>query len=70
MERQRSGGKIECVGNLAHGGAFRPDLDQISKYREAAFLSQRAERGERIFCFHISNIMETFEVVKQRMIGS
>ena len=69
MEGQRSGRKIECVGNLAHGGALRPNLDQISKYREAASLSQRAERDERIFCFHISNIMETFDVVKQKVIG-
>jgi hypothetical protein len=60
MKRQRGRWNRQRLADLAGGQAFRAGLNQQSKNAETGLLSERRQRGNNIFCFHNSIIIEIY----------
>ena len=58
MKRERGGGEIEDLGDLAGGEAVRPRLDEAAVDVEPRLLRERGQGDDGIYSIHSSKIIE------------
>src|SRR5687767_2900401 len=58
VERQGCRRNVELLSDDARSHALRPRLDEETEDRKTGVLRERGERGDGVFDFHVSSIME------------